>query len=210
MATARIIKQTVRLPGPGGTMVDQPLLEDWMVPYTGFQLGNPKVESRMLEAFMGLRSIAEDKKIGVGAEICIRPLLVSDVPAGTVNLYTAAGLWQTSALTASATAYTTLFNFQLNSAQALCFLAYWNRDTNQQINAIRYGLGNGGTAVKMQLSAEQMMAEDEQVLWHSPVYYIPDEWVPVQALSAQAVTQKAGFLCFICEKQGNTVQGIQV
>lgn len=214
MATARVIRQTVKVRDTRtGQMEDQPLLEDWMVDYGGSEMANPRIQDRILEAFSGLRSVAADKKIGVGAEIAIRPFMVSDIPAaggGVTNLYGAAGHWLTTALTASATVYTTTVNFQLNSAQALCFLSFFDWDTTPTVSAVRYGLGNGGTAVKCQYGTEYLLTEEDQNLWHSPVYYLPDEWVPLQVLAAAAVTEQCGYRAFIVEKQGSVVQGIQV
>lgn len=178
--------------------------EEFVKLLTAREMRDPAIEARVMQAYNGLKKIAAQKKIGEGRELSIRPIMPVDLLAG------AAQRWITGAL--GAAAWTQYINVQLNSAQAVCFFGAYNADTNQQVNSFRFGAGNAGAGgVKAHLPYEQSLIEQDAIVYHTPIYYLPDEWVQTALYAQNAVaTQRWGYIGLIAEKAGEIVKGVLV
>lgn len=189
---------------PGKILKPIPGMEEEFVTLaTAREMENPQYWKRVMEAYQGLKTITKERKIGEGSEISIRPLMPVDLLGG------AAQRWITAALTGNA--WDQYVNVQLNSAQAVVFFGAYNRDVNPQITGFRYGAGNAGAGgVKAHFPLDQSFTEEEPVVYHTPVYYLPDEWVQTAVYDLAAVTQRFGYIGLIAEKSGEIVKGVLV
>ena len=53
--------------------------------------------------------------------------------------------------------------------------------------------------------------EQEGIVYHTPIYYLPDEWVQTALYAQNAVaTQRWAYIGLIAEKVGEIVKGVLV
>lgn len=190
MATGRIIKY------------DHP--EEIMTMFTARDMLNPRVRDLVDKALSGLRDIAKSGSIGVGEEIMIRTLMPIDLLGG------AAQRWISPALAANA--WTQYLTITPTTAQAVAIFGVFNRDTNPQVTAFRYGIGTVvGAPVLTHFPFDDSFIEDQPVAYHTPVFFLPDKPIEIDLYSLAAVTQRFGFKGLIVEKSASGgVIGVKV
>lgn len=178
--------------------------EGWVSALTAREMDDPIFMARMAQAQEGLVKIAEVRKLGVGVEVQMRPLMPEDVGLGANQR------WLTAALTGAGT-WDQYLNRQNTSAQAVAIFGFFNRSANQQVINFRYGSGSAGAGgVKIHFNFEQARAEEQAVMYHTPVFYEPDEFVQTAVMAEAAVTQQCGYIGLIIEKAGEVTKGVYV